>query len=123
MDKTKEFYRAVFEDGKKELIVSSKRDDKLTITLKGLGKKFTFPVTSGDVSLCATVLKHHGQGIKINTILNIPDLRGRCKMLPPSLSIKGRLASLPSGKFYLKRIKGSDQKLRKIVEKIYGETK
>ena len=123
MNKIKELYKATFEDEKKELIVSSKRDDKLIIALKGFDKKFAFPVTGGGVSLCATLIKYHDPNVKINVILPIPDPRGRCKMLPGSVTIRSELISLPSGKFYLKRLKNLDQMLRKIVEKIYGEIK
>ncbi len=123
MNKAKELYRACFlKDKNKEAVVLLKQPRELTLAVKGFGKRFYFPVTAGGVSSCAIILKHQSPAAKITLILPIPDFRARCRMLPGSLTIKTKFPLPPPGKSYLKRIKGSDQELRRIVEKVYGET-
>lgn len=117
---TTELYRARFaKTPARQVSVVENASGGLVVNVTGFGADASFPVTGGGVSLCATLLKHRSAEARLDLTLPIADPRGRCRPLPPSISIRAKTITV--AKTTLERTSGADQRLRAKVSAAFGE--
>jgi len=117
-----ELYRAYFEkDPSHEVRVVRDGTGQLKVAVTGFDAPLEIDVNGGGVSMCAVILKRTSETTRLDLILPIPSQRGRCRMLPGSISLRSQSQSPSIPKTTLVKIKGVDQKLRQEVNRLYGE--
>lgn len=115
-------YRAHFENNtKREVRVLRDEAGHLRVSVAGFDSPLEFAVNGGGVTMCAVTLRQRSATARLDLILPIPDPRGRCRMLPGSISFRSEPPAVTSRKTTLVRVEGNDRELRRTAMRLYGE--
>ncbi len=95
-------------------------EDSLLIRFTDGNEEREFRANGGGVTLCRTRLDHRSPGASVTLSLAIPDQRGRCRMLPGTISIDVVSPTFKLESSDIRKIKGKDQLLRSAVMTHWG---
>lgn len=116
-------YRASLANNKNRAIVVKQNDTKLTVTLEGFGnnKQIELKANGGGTSTCRTIIEANSTEATVVLSLAIPNPRARCRILPSFVSIESRTYNISIDEETIKKIVGSNTKIRISVEKTLGK--
>ncbi len=117
-------YRASLANDKNRVIIVKQNGTSLTLSLEGFGdsnKQIELKANGGGTSTCRTIIEHNSAEATVVLSLAIPNPRARCRMLPSFVSIESRTYNISIDEETVKKIVGSNKKIRKSVEKVLGK--
>lgn len=113
-------YRAGIVGSKGRSVVITQKGSALTIRLEGFGKPILLQANRGGTGTCRTIVEHVSAETRVTISLAMPDPRARCRMLPSFVSVESSNLGLSLDEANLKRVSGSNARVRSTVKKILG---
>ncbi len=114
-------YRVTLENNKNRAIVVHQTGKKITLVFEGFGQTIELEANNGGTSTCRTVIEHSSDKGSVMLSLPVPDPRAPCRMLPGFVSVESQTYKLSLNEEKVKKVTGSNAKLRSAVDRILGK--